>query len=196
MKDNEMSRCPAKYRGKHEVIYWWRQIFVLGQLGCCASLCEGTNTRLEAEMSKVLVVYHSGTGNTKTMAQAVADGAKQVSGVEALLKKAGQVTITDLVAADALAFGSPTYFSYMAGAVKAIFDEAYPSRNQIRGKPFAAFASGGGGEVNCVQSIERVAASCGLHKVCEGVAVGGMPTTEESQECRKLGATLARAVKK
>jgi NAD(P)H dehydrogenase (quinone) len=146
-------------------------------------------------MSKVLVVYHSGTGNTKAMAQAVADGVRGVSGVEALLKKADEVTIADLVKADALAFGSPTYFSYMAGTVKAIFDEAYPSRNQIKGKPFAAFASGGGGEVNAVQSIERVAASCGLHKVREGVAVGGMPTEEESQDCRKLGATLARAVK-
>jgi len=141
------------------------------------------------------VVYHSGTGNTKAMAQAVADGVRGVSGVEALLKKADEVTTTDLVNADALAFGSPTYFSYMAGTVKAIFDEAYPSRNQIKGKPFAAFASGGGGEVNAVQSIERVAASCGLHKVREGVAVGGMPTEKERQDCRKLGATLARAVK-
>jgi NAD(P)H dehydrogenase (quinone) len=146
-------------------------------------------------MSKVLVVYHSGTGNTKAMAQAVADGVRGVSGVEALVKKADEVTISDLVKADALAFGSPTYFSYMAGTVKAIFDEAYPSRNQIKGKPFAAFASGGGGEITAVQSIERVAASCGLRKVREGVAVGGMPTEEESQDCRKLGATLARAVK-
>jgi NAD(P)H dehydrogenase (quinone) len=147
-------------------------------------------------MSEVLVVYHSGTGNTKAMAEAVADGVIEVSGVGALLKKANEVTIADLVKADALAFGSPTYFSYMAGAVKVIFDEAYPSRNQIRGKPFAAFASGGGGEVNAVQSIERVAASCGLHKVCEGVAVGGMPTEQESQDCRKLGAALAATVKK
>jgi NAD(P)H dehydrogenase (quinone) len=147
-------------------------------------------------MAKVLVVYHSGTGNTKAMAQAVADGVKEVSGVEALLKKADEVTITDLVNADALAFGSPTYFSYMAGVVKAIFDEAYPSRNRMRGKPFAAFASGGGGEVSSLQSMERVAASCGLHKISEGVAVGGAPTEEENQDCRKLGATLARAVKK
>jgi NAD(P)H dehydrogenase (quinone) len=147
-------------------------------------------------MSEVLVVYHSGTGNTKAMAEAVADGVIEVSGVGALLKKANEVTIAHLVNADALAFGSPTYFSYMAGVVKAIFDEAYPSRNQIRGKPFAAFASGGGGEVNAVQSIERVAASCGLHKVCEGVAVGGTPTEQERQDCRKLGATLATTVKK
>jgi len=147
-------------------------------------------------MAKVLVVYHSGTGNTKAMAQAVAEGVKEVPGVEALLKEAHQVSVSDLVSADAVAFGSPTYFSYMAGNVKAIFDNAYVSRSQLRGKPFVAFASGGGGEVKSVQSIESVAASCGLRKVCEGVAVGGMPTESECQDCRKLGDTLAKATKK
>jgi len=147
-------------------------------------------------MAKVLVVYHSGTGNTKAMAQAVAEGVKEIAGAEALLKEADQISVSDLINADALAFGSPTYFSYMAGVVKAIFDKAYLSRSQIRGKPFAAFASGGGGEVKSVQSIESVAAACGLRKVCEGVAVGGMPTESEKQDCHKLGATLARASKK
>lgn len=147
-------------------------------------------------MAKVLVVYHSVTGNTKAMAQAVAEGVKEVPSVEVVLKEADQVSVGDLVNADALAFGSPTYFSYMAGVVKAIFDKAYLSRSQIRGKPFAAFASGGGGEVKSVQSIENIATSCGLRKVCEGVAVGGMPTESESQDCRKLGTTLARASKK
>lgn len=147
-------------------------------------------------MAKVLVVYHSGTGNTKAMAQAVAEGMKEVSGVEVLLKEADRVSVSDLINADGLAFGSPTYFSYMAGVVKAIFDKAYLSRSQIGGKPFAAFASGAGGEVKSVQSIESVAASCGLRKVCEGVAIGGMPTESESQDCHRLGATLARATKK
>lgn len=147
-------------------------------------------------MAKVLVIYHSGTGNTRAMAQAVAEGwVKEVPGAEALLKEPEQVSVSDLVSADALAFGSPTYFSYMAGVVKAIFDKAYPSRSQLRGKPFAAFASGGG-EMKSVQSIESVAASCGLRKVCEGVPVGGMPTESERQDCRKLEATLARATKK
>ena len=147
-------------------------------------------------MAKVLVVYYSGTGNTKAMAEAVAEGVKEVAGVEVMVKEAEQVAVSDLVNADAMAFGSPTYFSYMAGAVKAIFDKAYPSRSQLRGKPFAAFASGGGGEVHSVQSIESVAASCGLRKACEGIAVGGMPTESESQDCRKLGTTLASATKK
>jgi NAD(P)H dehydrogenase (quinone) len=147
-------------------------------------------------MNKVLVVYHSETGNTKAMAKAVAEGVKEVPGVEVVLKEADQVSVGDLVNADALAFGSPTYFSYMAGVVKAIFDKAYLSRSQLRGKPFAAFASGGGGEMKAVQSIESIAASCGLRKVCEGIAVGGMPTESESQDCRKLGAALVKASKK
>ncbi len=147
-------------------------------------------------MSKVLVVYHSGTGNTKAMAQAVAEGVKEVAGVDVVLKEAEQVSVSDLVNADAMAFGSPTYFSYMAGVVKAIFDKAYPSRSQIRGKPFAAFASGAGGQVKSLQSIESIATSCGLQKAFEGVAVGGMPTESERQNCRRLGAALARAARK
>ena len=45
-------------------------------------------------MAKVLVVYHSGTGNTKAMAQAVAEGVKEVAGVEAVLKEAGKDRLT------------------------------------------------------------------------------------------------------
>ncbi|HXZ29945.1 MAG TPA: flavodoxin domain-containing protein [Dehalococcoidia bacterium] len=147
-------------------------------------------------MAKVLVVYHSETGNTRAMAQAVADGVKEVPGVQVALKEADQVSVSDLIDADALAFGSPTYFSYMAGVIKAIFDKAYLSRSQLKGKPFAAFASGGGGEVKSLQSIESVAASCGLRRACEGVAVGGMPTDSDNQDCRKLGTTLAKTSKK
>ena len=147
-------------------------------------------------MANVLVVYHSETGNTRAMAEAIVEGAKQVAGVEVILKEAKQTSVNDLVNADALAFGSPTYFSYMAGALKAIFDKAYLSRNQMRGKPFVAFASGGGGQVKSVQSIESVAASCGLQKLCEGLAIGGMPTDSERQDCRKLGTSLAKAAAK
>jgi len=147
-------------------------------------------------MARVLVIYHSGTGNTKAMAQAVVEGVKEVAGVEAVLKEAEQASVSDLLSADALAFGSPTYFSYMAGVLKAIFDKAYASRSQMRGKPFAAFASGGGGQMKSLQSIESIAASCGLQKVCEGLAVGGMPTESERRDCRKLGAALARAARK
>ena len=149
-----------------------------------------------SDMTKVLVVYHSGTGNTKVMAEAVARGAKEVAGVDVILKEAERASVDDLIDADAIAFGSPTYFSYMAGALKALFDKAYSSRSEIAGKPFAAFTSGGGGEARSLQSIESVGVSCRLQKACLGVAVAGMPTESRKEACRNMGVILSKAIKK
>lgn len=147
-------------------------------------------------MANVLVVYHSGTGNTRAMAEAVVEGANQVAGVEVILKEAEQTSVNDIDTADAVAFGSPTYFSYMAGVLKALFDKVWLSRGEIEGKPFVAFASGAGGQAKSLQSIESICASCGLQKVCPGLAVAGSPTESQKQECRNLGATLAKAITK
>jgi len=147
-------------------------------------------------MAKVLVVYYSGTGNTRAMAETVAEGVWEVAGVEVLLKEAEKASVSDLVAADAIAFGSPTYFSYMAGALKALLDKAWFSRSEIAGKPFVAFTSGGGSEARALQSIESIGTAFGLQKTCPGVAVAGMPNDNQKSTCRNLGAALARAVKK
>jgi flavorubredoxin len=84
----------------------------------------------------------------------------------------------------------------MAGALKTLFDKAWPSRNEIEGKPFAAFTSGAGSQAKSLQSIENIGASCGLQKACPGVAVSGMPTDSQKEACRSLGAALAKAIKK
>ncbi|HPX31840.1 MAG TPA: flavodoxin domain-containing protein, partial [Smithella sp.] len=44
-------------------------------------------------MAKILIVYHSQTGKTQKMAQAVAEGAKSIEGVEVILKKAADATL-------------------------------------------------------------------------------------------------------
>jgi len=146
-------------------------------------------------MTKVLVVYFSGTGNTRAMAEAVADGAKE-AGAEAMVKSAEEASVDDLVTADAIAFGSPTYFGYMAGVLKALFDKAWPSRSKMAGKPFAVFTSGGGGQARSLQSIEGVCASFRLQEACPGVAVTGRPTESQKGACRNLGAALAKATGK
>ena len=62
-------------------------------------------------MARIFVVYYSGTGNTKLMAEAVAEGAETVVGPEVELKTAQETVIEDLAAAEAIAFGSPEHFS-------------------------------------------------------------------------------------
>ena len=66
-------------------------------------------------MVTVLIIYYSRTGNTEAMARAVAEGNK-IEGVEVVLKRVDYATIFDVFLADAVAFGSPCHFSYMAGA--------------------------------------------------------------------------------
>jgi NAD(P)H dehydrogenase (quinone) len=98
----------------------------------------------------VLVTYHSASGNTEKMAQAVAEGAKAVSGTSVVLKRVGEVIGDDLVSADAVIVGSPVYVGSMSGQVKTFLDNwglkfgLGTATGKMRNKVGAAFATGGG----------------------------------------------------
>jgi len=101
-----------------------------------------------APLVKVLVAYHSLSGNTERMAEAVVDGVKSVSGTQTLLKRVGKVTADDLFSADAVVVGSPVYWSIMSGEVKTFIDNwqfkfgVFPEF-KMKNKIGAAFATGG-----------------------------------------------------
>jgi len=59
-------------------------------------------TIVGVDMVKVLVAYDSRTGHTEKMAFAVAEGAKQISGVEVVVKKVDQTSLEDLLNADGI----------------------------------------------------------------------------------------------
>lgn len=144
-------------------------------------------------MSKILVAYCSRTGNTEKMANAVAEGAKRVSGTQVILKKAQDVLIDEAASADGFAFGSPTYFGHMAGLLQNLLEEAYISKSEFSGKPFVAFASGGGGPVQGLESIEGICRAVGLSKHAEGVTSSGPPSDAVLESCHKLGEAIAGA---
>jgi NAD(P)H dehydrogenase (quinone) len=139
-----------------------------------------------APLVKVLVTYHSRSGHTERMAEAVADGVKSVPGAEALLKRVGKVTVDDLFSADAVVVGSPVYWSNMSGEVKTFIDNwqfkfgVFPDF-KMKNKIGAAFATGGqvssGKEVTMLTIL---AAMLGNQKivVSGGGAFGASATTE------------------
>jgi flavodoxin len=57
-------------------------------------------------MARMLVIYHSRTGNTAKMAEAVAQGARS-AGAEVVAKIAAETTVDDLKQADGIIIGSP-----------------------------------------------------------------------------------------
>lgn len=92
----------------------------------------------------VLISYYSKTGNTRQMAEAIAQGADETGKVFVVLKAVSETTHADLLAADAIILGSPVYNANVAPAVQGFIAswpfEGAPLRNKIG----AAFVTAGG----------------------------------------------------
>ena len=83
-------------------------------------------------MSKILVIYHSQTGNTQKMAKSVAGGSNSIINADGVLKRASEATLKDLMECDGLAIGSPEYFEYMAGMIKDFLTELIMKHEEER----------------------------------------------------------------
>jgi NAD(P)H dehydrogenase (quinone) len=135
---------------------------------------------------KVLVAYHSLSGNTERMAEAVVEGAKGLPDTTVVLKRVGQVTAEDLFSSDAIIIGSPVYWSNMSGEVKTFFDNwqfkfgVFPEF-KMKNKIGAAFATGGqvssGKEVTMLTILAAMLGNQ-MIVVSGGGAFGASATTE------------------
>lgn len=135
---------------------------------------------------KVLVAYHSLSGNTERMAEAVVTGAKELPGANVVMKRVGQVTADDLFSSDAIVVGSPVYWANMSGEVKTFFDNwqfkfgVFPDF-KMKNKVGAAFATGGqisGGKEVTMLTILAAMLGNQMIVVSGGGAFGASATTE------------------
>ena len=92
-------------------------------------------------MPAILVLYYSRSGNTSKMAQAVADGARTVQGVNVELSY--YVAVETLGNYDAILLGVPTYHHDMTADIKRMFEEAAEKNITLKEKIGAAFGSYG-----------------------------------------------------
>ncbi len=142
-------------------------------------------------MGKILVAYHSIGGNTRKVAEAVAEGAGSVEGVEVSLKMAADVTAEDFENADGFALGTPDYFSYMAGMLKDMFDRVfYEVKAGTEGKPCVCFVTHGGGG-KAVGSLSRICNSFKLDRIEDALSIQAPVTDEHLAAARELGKALA-----
>ena len=150
-------------------------------------------------MKRVLIAYHSQQyGNTHKMAQLVAEGCREVPGVEVdMVNLNEERACMDVVeAADGYALGSPDYFTYMAGGLKQFFDDLYIAAGagrEVKGKPYVGFLTHGGGG-GAIESVERLAKSMSLEQVAESVSSVRAPEGPLAQTSIDLGRALAERV--
>ncbi|MCY3018750.1 MAG: NAD(P)H-dependent oxidoreductase [Planctomycetota bacterium] len=150
-------------------------------------------------MKRILIVYHSQQkGNTRRMAELVAQGCRETAGVEVAVVNVNEARVDMNAAerADAYAFGSPDYFTYMAGGLKQFFDDlclADWAGKKVKGKPYVAFLTHGGGG-GAIKSIEAMGASFKLQQVAPSVVCQGAPTGAAVEQSIALGRALAQRV--
>lgn len=149
-----------------------------------------------ANKKKILIAYASRTGNTEKLAQAIADGIKKVDGISVDMKKARDVKPSDAVSADGYAFGTHSAFEYMAGELKTLFEELYSVRDKMMGKPILLFATGHGGQVAALESIDRIVGVLNPRWIKPWVAVEGPPDETDKTKAIKMEEKLAETVKK
>jgi len=156
-------------------------------------------------MAKIMVVYDSKSGNTEKMAFAVSEGARQVSGIEVVAKKIENASLEDLLEADGIIMGSPTYYGIMSAKLKAFIDESVKVHGKLEGKVGAAFTSSGGtatGAETTLLSILQTMLVHGMivqgraHEKHYGAASAGSPHEKEIESCKELGKRVAKLVQK
>ena len=149
-------------------------------------------------MGTLLVLYHSQEcGNTGAMAEAIREGAR-AAGADVTLVNSNEVRMDpeQYRGFDAVAFGSPDYYSYIAGGLKVFIDDRYIAKKSnsqgLTGKPYGLFYShGGGGRVR--GPLEDLFSRMGS-QVGETIESRGRPNDAVLEACRELGRQLAHAV--
>jgi len=149
-------------------------------------------------MANVLIIYHSQEyGNTDKMAQAIAKGVKD-GGAEAVLVNTNEerADVELFRSCDAVAVGSPDYYSYIAGGLKMFFDDWYIAKGKddtdLTDKPVGLFFShGGGGKVK--GPLETLGQKIGP-QIGDTVESKGSPDENVVSACEDLGKQLAAIV--
>ena len=140
-------------------------------------------------MSKVGVVYWSGTGNTEAMAAAVADGAKE-KGAEVSVLTASEFSPEAADGFDGIAFGCPAMGSEVLEETE--FEPMFNSvEAKLKDKKIALFGSYGWGDGEWMRNWEDVCKADGANLVCDSVICNDAPDNDALAACKALGAALA-----
>jgi multimeric flavodoxin WrbA len=152
---------------------------------------------LEISMSNIAIVYHSGFGHTKALAEAVDKGAEGIAGAKVSLIEVAEAEVreAELDAADAIIFGSPTYM----GGVSAEFAKFkdWTSKRWMDGKwrdklaaGFTVSASWGGDKQNTINQLLTLAAQHGMVWIGLGLPPGNNHSKGSIDDLNRTGASL------
>ncbi|TDM00352.1 MAG: flavodoxin [Flavobacteriaceae bacterium] len=144
---------------------------------------------------KILIVYHSQSGRTLSMAEYVLKGV-QTETSEVRFLHAHNATLDDLIWCDGVIFGTPENFGMFSGMIKDFFERTYHKAREMElHKPYCLFvtcrSSGEGAE----RDISKVTTGIGMKRALAPVIANANPLeTTDFEKAQELGATFAAGV--
>lgn len=152
-------------------------------------------------MVSVLVIYDSRTGNTEKVAFLIAEGVRSVGSVNCVVKRVDEVDLDDLLSADGIMIGSPTYYGGMSAKVKDLIDRSVAIHGKLEGKVGAAFTTSGGTATGAETTLLSIIKAMLIHGMIVkgnprdkhyGLAIVEAPESEEDKKlCREFGRSFA-----
>lgn len=151
------------------------------------------NMNEDPEKKHLLILYHTQSGNTGQLAEAVHRGAKLESdSVDTRLVRAADGLLDDLLWCDAVLFGTPENFGYMSGMLKDFFDRTYyPAEPYELNRPYGLFISAGNDGTGAVRECDRILLGYPMKKVLEPLIARGELTDGHLASAEEFGQTLA-----
>jgi multimeric flavodoxin WrbA len=147
-------------------------------------------------MARVAIVYHSGFGHTKRVAECVAEGAAAVGGAQVALQSVDALQMESLHAADAMVFGAPTYMGGLSAPFKSFMESTSKLWLQQRWKDklAAGFTNSGslyGDKANALGELCCFAAQHGMVWISLGLLVSGVRgDRDDPRHLNRLGSSL------
>ncbi|MDR1624917.1 MAG: flavodoxin [Spirochaetia bacterium] len=141
-------------------------------------------------MKKIAIVYWSGTGNTRAMAEALAGGVKD-AGAEAVLVETSQAKPDEVLAADAIALGCPAMGAEVLEETDVEPFVADLCAKGVSGKALALFGSYDWGDGQWMRDWEERMKTAGGSLVAPGLTVHLEPDAVGLGACADLGKKLA-----
>ncbi len=141
-------------------------------------------------MTRLVIIYGTGSHNTERMAEALNEGAI-AEGIDTVLKNVNEANKSDVIDADAIAVGSPNYNHAMMPTVKKFLNTL--SGLDLSGKVGLSFGSYGW-SFEATDEINRVLVSYGMEMI-KDLLIKRMPGEEELELCRSIGTLLACKIK-
>lgn len=163
-----------------------------GAIDACYSTRAGPRTL--RGLKHLLIIYHSQSGKTATMAHAVRRGAMhpEIESVDVRMRAAADADPRDLFWCDAVIFATPENFGYMAGAMKDFFDRTfYPCQGRLSGIPYAVVVGAGNDGTGALAALRRIVRGFPLRESQEPIVCSGPPGEDVLARCEELGATMA-----